>query len=156
MAQMYSSPLGAAIHAEPQDWDNTDKIPNIDFDQKTWKINPKMQEKDLKPFDGQPENFTNWWNKIRDHLISCHQPWGRFLDLVERQRVPLTFDYLSRIPHVDGAHLDLKWLAKELWSFLGPRLGQGPYDCRVQTAGGEDRNGLECWRRLFSQNTGGA
>ena len=63
---------------------------------------------------------------------------------------------MASIPHTDGAALDLVWLSKELWSFLGPKLGEDPYKNRVQTARGEDRNGLELWRNLFEANQGGA
>ena len=39
---------------------------------------------------------------------------------------------------------------------MGPRLGDTTYNLRVQKAGGEDRNGLELWRKLFLENEGGA
>ena len=97
-----------------------------------------------------------WWNRIRDRLTGGYQPWGRLLDIVERQRVQLSFQYLPRVPKVDGANLDLPWLSQELWCFLGPRPGEQPYARRVQLAGGEERNGLELWRRLHMTNGGGA
>ena len=97
-----------------------------------------------------------WWSRVRDHITAGYQPWGRLLDLVERQRVPLTFNYLAIYPRIDGVHLDLGWLSKELWSFLSPRLGDSVYSSRIQKAGGEDRNGLELWRRLYMDTEGGA
>ena len=151
---MYSSPLGAAIHAEPQ-------LAHLDFirgefDYKMWKINPKGFDKDTPKFDGRPEHYRNWWNRLRDHLTGNHQPWGRLLDLVERARVKLSFQHLSSINRVDEGWIDLPWVAKELWCFLGPRLAEGPYSRRTQLAGGEDRNGIELWRKLYMENEGGA
>ena len=146
---------GAAIHAEPLGY-SANVIPIQTFDPTLWKINPKGFDQDVQKFDGRPENYRLWWNRIRDHLTGGYQPWGRLLDIVERQREQLTFRYLSSIPTVDGAVLDLRWLSQELWCFLGPRLSESPYSRRVQLAGGEERNGLELWRRLHQDNEGGA
>ena len=152
---MISSPLGAAIHSEPAGL-RVDLLEDIPFDTCAWKINPKGFDKGAQKFDGRPEHYRMLWNRVRDHLIAGHQPWGKLLDLVERQRVQLTFQYLASIPRVDQARLDLVWLSKELWCFLGPRLAEGPYSQRVQMSGGEDRNGLELWRKLYLNNEGGA
>ena len=64
-----------------------DKIPNETFDYKTWKISPKGFDKDYMKFNDNPEQYRMWASRIRDHLISGHQSWGRLLDLVEKMRV---------------------------------------------------------------------
>ena len=53
------------------------------------------------------------------------------------------FQYVASAPNVDGASLDLIWRSKKLWSFLGPRLGHGPFDNRISKAGGEERKVLD-------------
>ena len=93
---------------------------------------------------------------MRDHLCAGHQPWGRLLEVVEKHREALTFQKLSSISTVDGATLDLPVISRQLWCFLGPRLGDSLYSRRVQLAGGEDQNGLELWRKLFMEFEGGA
>ena len=101
-------------------------------------------------------NYRIWHSRIRDHITAGNHAWGRLLDIVERQRIPLTFNFLTTYPRIDGVDLDLVLLAKELWCFLGQRLGDAVYSTRIQLAGGEDRNGIELWRRLFMNNEGGA
>ena len=153
LQQTYSSPLGAAIHSGrilP-----SETIPQVAWDPKEWKINPKV-DKDMIKFDNKPEAYRNWSNRIRDHLVAEHQPWGRLLDVVEKARIPLTFSWLAACPGIDGARLDLPWLSRHLWTFLGNRLGDSIYVRRIQVAGGEESNGLELWRRIFMENEGGA
>ena len=107
--QEFSSPIGAAIHSEPVG-QILDPIPQETFDKDNWKISLKHFDQDIKKFDGEPSNFRMWWNRIKDHIMTSYQPWGRLLELVERQRVPLTFNFLKTYPRVDGADLDLVWL----------------------------------------------
>ena len=98
-----------------------------------------------------------WRDRIRDHLCAGHQPWGRLLEQhVEKSRLPLTFEILHRTTHLEFAQLDLPHLSRDLWTFLGPRLGESIYSRRIQLAGGEDRNGIELWRRLYMEHEGGA
>ena len=154
-AQNFSSPLGAAINTEPVGH-MLETIPIEPFDTTTWKISAKDFPQDVPKFDGRTPTYRNRWNRLRDHISSCYQPWGRILDLVERSRVPCTFKFPSTYHTIDGADLDLVWLSKDLWCFLGPRLGDAVYSSRVQKAGGEGRNGLELWRKLFEEHEGGA
>ena len=39
---------------------------------------------------------------------------------------------------------------------MGPHLGEQPYTNRIQKAGGEERNGLELWRKLLEEHESGA
>ena len=123
MGQNFSSPLGAAINAEPMGFSQCTSMPNVAFDKQAWRISPKV-DKDLAKFDGKPESYRLWWNRIRDHICAGHQPYGRLLELVEKSRKALSFQRLRDIPDVDGVHLDLVTISKHLWCFLGPRLGQ--------------------------------
>ena len=114
-----------------------------------------MQDAEKIQFNGSPETYRNWRSRIIDHMCTGNQSWGRLLELVEKMRVPLTFGYLNTVTDVDGVWLDLPHLSRDLWSFLGPKLGESTYSRRIQIAGGEDRNGLEFWRRLYMENEGG-
>ena len=83
---------------------------------------------------------------MKEHIVTEYQPWGRLLDLVEKQRVKLSFRILSEVCGDDGVQLELSWISRELWRFLDPRLGDGPhgpYGRRLNMVGGEDQNGLE-------------
>ena len=52
-----------------------DSIPMVPFDAKSWQISQKV-DKDLQKFDGKPDSYRVWWNRIRDHLCIGYQPWG--------------------------------------------------------------------------------
>ena len=147
MHQLYSSPLGAAIHAAPMNYNVGDSMPLVPYEFHHWKISPKV-DKDLQKFDGKSDTYRVWWNRIRDHLCSGYLPWGRLLEIVEKTRDSLSFKKLSEISDVDGAHLDLPAISRQLWCFLGARLGDSIYTRRVQLAGGEDQHGLELWRNI--------
>ena len=121
-----------------------------------WKIKPKINDPDLKKPNNDADNYRVWRNWIKYHICSGNQARGRLLEVMEKHRTPLTFAFLQQTTTVDGAPLDLPHLSRDLWSFLGPRLGDDVYSRRTQIAGGEDRNGFELWRRLFMENEGGA
>ena len=67
---MYSSPLGAAIHAEPLGT-QTETIPIKPFETRDWKIDPKGWDSETRKFNGPPEKCRNWCNIFRDHLTGC-------------------------------------------------------------------------------------
>ena len=83
----------------------SDRIPQEPFNYQTWKISPKGFDKDVQKFDGKPESYRHWRGRVRDHLISGHQPWARLLDLIEKHRHQLTFRWLGEVTSVDGAQL---------------------------------------------------
>ena len=47
-------------------------------------------------------------------------------------------------------------VSNNLWGVLGPYMHDNLYMRRVQLVNGEDGNGLELWRRLYSECEGGA
>ena len=96
-----SSPLGAAIHAEPAG-QPLETIPIEDFDKDKWKLSQKHFDKDVAKFDGETANYRNWWNRVRDHIIGNHHPWGRLLDdkiivclMLFRDHLTFLFDNLG-------------------------------------------------------------
>ena len=68
----------------------------------------------------------------------------------------MTLQWLTNCSGVDDVALDLPWISRRLWTFLGPRLGDDVYMRRVQLAGGEENNGIELWRKIFMTYEGGA
>ena len=136
---LYSSPLGAAINVAPM---GHDMIPNVPMNYSDWKINQKVQDTEMGKFNGDPVHYRMWRSRIRDHLCASHQPWARLLDCVEKWRHPLTVANMALITDCDGAPLDLPHLSRELWTFLGPRLGEAVYTSRIQKAGGKTGTGL--------------
>ena len=83
-------------------------------------VDPKVQDSELTKFNGDTGAYKLWWSRIRDHLCASHQSWGRLLDLAEKHRIPMTFQYLQGVETVDDFWLDLPHLSRDLWAFLGP------------------------------------
>ena len=54
---------GAAIHAHSAG-QHIDKIPNEPFDTTAWKINTKDWDKDIAKFDGRPEHYRDWSERM--------------------------------------------------------------------------------------------
>ena len=82
---------------------------------------------------------------------------GRVLEVVERDRMPLTRPRLAMMKGIDLADLDMVKISQVLWAFLGGHaLHNKVYERRLQLTGGEDGNGLELWRALYHENQGGA
>ena len=122
--RVFSSPLGAAIQAEPIEQSQyLQPGPMVYAD---WKISPKIADSELAKFDGHPQNYRNWQSRIRDHLCSCNQAWGKLLDGTEKSRYHFTFHFLQQRKTFDGAQLDLPRVCRELWSFLGLGLANHP------------------------------
>ena len=147
--------MGAAIHRTREQVHAP--LTYEEFNFKDWHINPKGISKSLVPFDDSAAHYRTWRSRVTDHLMASNQSWGRVLELVERQRAPLSKERLAGIGGVDDAPMDLNKISAQLWSFLGQYcLGNKVYDRRLQLTNGEDFNGLELWRRLFLENQGGA
>ena len=56
---LYSSPLGAAIHSEPQNG-SVVRIPDEPWETQAWKISIKGFDPGIRKFDGQPEHYKSW------------------------------------------------------------------------------------------------
>ena len=81
----------------------------------------------------------------------------RLLEVVEKEKHPLTNTRLPAIAGVDDAQLDTINVSQLLWAFLGNHCFANPvYERRLQLTGGEDNHGSELWRSLFQDNEGGA
>ena len=82
-------------------------------------------------------------------------PTGRVLEVIQRERMPVTMDRLSRM-RIDGAWLDLVQISDRLWGLLGAHIKEPLYMTRMQMVSGEEGNGLELWRKLYMTCEGGA
>ena len=154
MGNMYMSPTSAAIH-QKRDNDHP-PLEDIRFDLRDWLISPKTP-KLFEHFDGKPESYPNWSSRVKDHLMASNISWGRLLEIVEKEKTPLTKQRLAAIPYTDSAQIDLLKVSQVLWSFLGNHGFANPvYQRRLQLTQGKDSNGFELWRALFQENAGGA
>ena len=108
----YATPMGAAIHKTKETTHPTLEYEEFNF--KDWAITQKGISKSLTPFDGNAEHYPTWWSRVKDHLLTCNQAWGRVLELVEQHRSPLTKARLAAIPYVDKAPLELNRISSYL------------------------------------------
>ena len=89
--------------------------------------------------------------------MGCNQNWGELLEKVEKTKDPITYQALSTLQYeAKGMKVDLQWVTRCLWNFLGNHMDDSLYRRRLQLASGEEGNGLEIWRVLFRENEGGA
>ena len=56
----------------------------------------------------------------------------------------------------DGVTVDLHWIAKHLWSFIGRNVTDVVHGRRLTLTQNQEDNGVELWRALFVENEGGA
>ena len=128
------SPMTAAVHQQrEQDHAPLEAAP---FNLQEWVISPKTP-KLFEHFGGTAEQYQNWSSRVKDHLMASNLAWGRLLEVVEKQRQPLTKMRQATIAGVDGAELDLLKISQILWSFLGSHcFANKVYERRLQLTGG--------------------
>ena len=79
------------------------------WNERDWTIDRKVpQELSKSPFNGSIEEWADWRNMARNHLLTCNQGYGRIVFEVEQERAPLTFQRLANqgivgmnVNHVD-------------------------------------------------------
>ena len=112
--------------------------------------------RELKSFDGLIHHYANWRNRIRDHFITTNVHYGEVFDIVERTKVPLTLIVLSNAKLPTLPHLNWRWVASHIWTFIGKWMNDTQLERRLTLAGGEEFNGIELWRSWFVENIGGS
>ena len=85
---------------------------------------------------------------------------GDLLKYVESEQTPLNWTKLSTSSPMitvqsHGFTCDLVSVSKTLWAFMGEHMTATLFDRRTAMASGEERNGLELWRRLYRTHEGG-
>ena len=146
--------MTAAVN-QPHEQNHPPLAPEM-FDLKQWLINPKTP-KLFEHFNDKSDHYRSWSSRVKDHLMSSNLSWGRVLEVIEKQRQPLTKARLAWTAGIDEARLDMPKISQILWAFLSNHCLHNPvHERRLQLTGGEDNNGLELWRALYQENEGGA
>ena len=115
-----------------------------------WRISRKNTE-GLFKFDGELANFQSWKNRIRDHASEEWPAWREILDHAERVDRVLTLEELATF---DIQGVNAAQISSDLWSFLLRWIGPKLYLRRTKMSPGIEGNGLELWRKLFSEYQG--
>ena len=149
-----SSPMGAPM-AAGNGWAAGFGTNVGPWAEKDWKVDHKVSS-ELKVFDGQIQHYANWRNRIRDHFISTNVYYCEVFDLIESTKQMLTLKTLNdaRVPSLPN--VNWRWLASHLWTFLGRWMNNTQLDRRITLASGEEYNGVELWRALFTEYHGGS
>ena len=115
-----------------------------------WKINRKETD-GLFKFDGELANYRAWKSRIRDHAAEEWAAWRQILDHAETVGRELSMEELERTTlfGVNGA-----LLSNDLWSFLLRWIGPTLYLRRTRMGPSAEGNGIELWRRLFTEYQG--
>ena len=125
------------------------------FDVKDWSVEHKKPSKELRAFDGDMANYDNWRNRVMDHFISVNCNYSIIFDILEKCKTPIAWSTL-RATHIAAVpHMNWEWLATHMWTFIGSYLNDTLLGDRLTLTHGESFNGLELWRMLHTQNSGG-
>ena len=115
---------------------NIFKIPSDAWDASKWEISSK-QSKTLESYAGTASSYRSRASRMKTHLLSSFNGWMRLLQYVESQKQPLTWDWQSTNPTVDGVKLDLITLSQTLWAFDIDKLKETLCSARIALAGGQ-------------------
>ena len=127
-----------------------------DFNRKEWSISDKKVSKQLIPFDGNPSNYKNWNERVRDHCKEVNSGWSYVFHAVESSKVKLHLSDCAYWTMPNGAGVDLRWASQHLWSFIRSNITNTVHMRCLTLTMNEDDNGFELWRMLFLENEGGA
>ena len=115
-----------------------------------WKISRKNME-GLFKFDGENDKYKPWRSRIRDH---CSEEWSFWRDILDHaEKVP----YELKTEALQNSQLfgvNAAALSADRWSFLLRWIGPILYLRRMKMAPNIEGNGLELWRKLFTQHHG--
>ena len=120
-----------------------------DFDI-SYKHNPQLQI-----FNESIEGYAYWASRAADHIARQNYRWMEILEYSKNWKSGRITKHDLIRTHCDGVNA---WtIATKLESWLSDWMGKGLYNRKNQLAGGktEAGNGLEIWRQLFIQYSGG-
>ena len=100
--------------------------------------------------------FRDWWDLIRDHLLSANQGYGKVLFELQHEPHPLTFERQKLYPTMKGLSAQLLWVSNALWTFVSPHLTKSFRKTVRSFVNGEELNGLELLRAMWLRFEGGA
>ena len=93
--------------------------------------------------------FRDWWDLIRDHLLSANQGYGKVLFEIQHERVPLHFNRLKTFPTMRGLSANLMWISNARWTFVSRHVTRSFRKSMRSLVNGEELNGLELLRTLW-------
>ena len=101
-------------------------------------------------------NYRNWADRVKDHCKEVNPSYSYIFELIQRERQPIAMNALGMYTLPDGVTVDLHWIAKHLWSFIGRNVTDVVHGRRLTLTQNQEDNGVELWRALFVENEGGA
>ena len=125
------------------------------WNDKHWTADPKVP-KELRTFDGDIRHYDKWRLRVRYHFISTNIFYQNIFDLIEQNRVPITFQNLSNTSIALLPNANWIWLANHIWGFIGKVVNDTMLGRMATLAGGEEFNGFELWRALHVEYRGGS
>lgn len=126
------------------------------FDPRDWSTDGKKTSKELKIFDGDLAVYDTWRMRVRNHFVATNCNDSRVFDLIENNKQPTKFADLPATNVPGLPNMDWQWIAMHIWTFTGNFLSDSQLARRTTLVGGEEFNGLEFGRTLFSENVGGS
>ena len=126
------------------------------FDPRDWSTDGKKISKELRTYDGDLATFDTWRMRVRNHFVGTNCNYSKIFELIENNKTPIKWADLDATTIAELPYVDWKWIATHLWTFTGNFLSDTQLVRRTTLVGGEEFNGLEYWRSLFSENVGGS
>ena len=126
------------------------------FDPRDWSVEGKKPSRELKTYDGDMAHYDNWRRRVRDHFVGANVNYSKIFEMIEKEKVPIHWNMLATTRIQSLPMVNWEWIATHLWTFTGAYLEDGLLSRRIMMCSGEEFNGLELWRVLYQQNSGGS
>ena len=126
------------------------------FNYKDWSVSDKKVSKALNLFDSNPVHYRNWADRVKDHCKEVNPSYSYIFELIEKEKQPIDMNALQLYTLPNGVVVDMNWVAKHLWSFIGRNVTDTVHGRRLTLTQNQEDNGIELWRALFVENEGGA
>ena len=150
-----SSP-GSPLNGSVPQWAPGAGTEHRPFDPRDWSVEGKKPSKELRTFDGDMAHYDNWRRRVRDHFVGTNINYSKVFEVVEKEKVTIRWSNLSTTFIEELPRVNWEWIATHLWTFTGGFLEDGIVSRRIMMCSGEEFNGLELWRYLYQQNSGGS
>ena len=119
-----------------------------------WSISKKIS-REINPFKGVSIHYKTWHHRMRNNWVRENTGYATLIKMIEAETSPMTWEIIKHGVMLSGKMVDLVYVATQMWSSIGDHLDDTMFDRMSQLASGEDENGVELWRRLWSDHEGG-
>ena len=126
------------------------------LNRRDWAAIDKKVSKQLVPFDGDPANYKNWNERVRDHSKGSTPNSKYVFQAVQSAKTQIRIADCRHWRMPNGHTCDLLWAAQHLWSLIGSNITNTVHMRRLRLTMNEEDNGLELWRMLSLEKEGGA